>query len=110
VSPGWHFIPNKDFDRRGVAEAAPFVCFGPQGLQLILQGGNGRPQVVATLAHCQSQYRVGVVGWVEDTRLALFLLNVGIEELNAPSQVGDQRIELGVCFEMGHRLHRLASI
>jgi hypothetical protein len=61
--------------------------------QPALQHRDRSQEIVASDSQISGKDRVRSIGEIEDTRPLLLLLDIGAEKLNAPSQIGDERLQ-----------------
>ena len=64
--------------------------------QLALQHRDRDQEIVASASQISGKDWVGDIGDIEDTRPLLLPMDIGIEKLNPPTQVSDERVQFHI--------------
>ena len=85
----WYTSRNDDYPKRVGAKLGGHFRFG----QAALQHRDRGQEIAASGSQISGKDRVRAIGKIEDTRPLLLVLDVGLEKLNAPTQISGERLQ-----------------
>jgi hypothetical protein len=85
----WYTSRNDDYPKRVGAKLSGHFRFG----QAALQHRDRGQEIVASGSQISGKDRVRAIGKIGDTHPLLLVLDVGLEKLNAPTQISGERLQ-----------------
>jgi len=85
----WYTSRNDDYPKRVGAKLGGHFRFG----QAALQHRDRGQEIAASGSQISGEDRVRAIGKIGDTRPLLLVLDVGLEKLNAPTQISGERLQ-----------------
>ena len=81
--------PQRRLSEEGGAKLSGHFCFGQAALQHLDRG----QEIVASGSQISGKDRVRAIGKIADTHPLFLVLDVGLEKLNAPTQISGERLQ-----------------